>query len=61
MTLKEFISSKRWALTRFEISWEICHRDKPDKYPLKMQPGDWQGQFDLYDTFETSWENGDEP
>jgi len=60
MTLAEFISEKRWALTRFEISWEIWNKEKPDQYPLVMSSGTWEEQFEIFQEL-PGWKKGEEP
>ena len=47
MTLYEWKQEQRLDLALFDLYWRDRHEKLPDHYPLEMEPGDWDEQFDI--------------
>ena len=47
-TLKQWERERLDQLSRFFDHWEAMHAKLPDHYPLEMEAGDWDEQFDLF-------------
>lgn len=41
MTLEEFLAEERARLDRFAASWREEAARQPDRYPLDLEPSDW--------------------
>lgn len=43
--LEAFVKEVREDILRFERYWVKHHKVEPERYPMRMNPGDWNEQF----------------
>lgn len=48
MTLSEFINEQVEALCRFKLYWSEEHQTDSKNFPMEMNPGDWDEQYNAF-------------
>lgn len=49
MNISEWYKLEQARLAKFYISWMKMNEADPNHWPLGMEPGDWDEQFQMYD------------
>jgi hypothetical protein len=53
MTLEEYFLQKRKALADFLANWSEQAQADPSSYPAEMNHGDWDEQFQFFETLQS--------
>lgn len=48
MTLDEFVTEEHARLDRFAAGYRQNAVQRPDEWPLTMEPGDWDEQLQMF-------------
>ena len=48
MKFEKWFKDNVYNLERFSEYWEKKHQENPEMYPIQMNSGDWDEQFDLF-------------